>query len=81
MPHSENKEVVQPYQPIQKLEDSLFCVDGEWYDTAFKRRMTILRLKDGSLMIHSAIRLKEEDLPGLEKNWPNQHYYYSQCIS
>ncbi|MGZ3709588.1 MAG: hypothetical protein ACXWPM_13365, partial [Bdellovibrionota bacterium] len=64
---SRKPEPLQPYQPIQKITDGLWCVDGEWYETAFARRMTILRLKSGELVIHGAIRLEEKDLAELDR--------------
>ncbi|MEO5971020.1 MAG: DUF4336 domain-containing protein [Bdellovibrionia bacterium] len=60
-------ESLQPYQPIRKIAEDLYCVDGEWYETAFRRRMTIVRLKDGSLVVHSAIRMEAKDYTELEK--------------
>jgi hypothetical protein len=61
------KEILQPYQPIRRIAQDLFCVDGEWYETAFRRRMTIIRLKDGTLAIHSAIRMDAKDYAELDK--------------
>jgi hypothetical protein len=60
-------EPLQPYGPLRELAPGLWCVDGEWYDTPFKRRMTIVRLKSGELVVHSAIRMKDEDYAALDK--------------
>lgn len=56
---------MQKYGPIEKLAENVFYVDGEWYDSPFKRRMTIIKLKSGGLILHSAIRMKDEDLDKL----------------
>lgn len=61
---------LQPHQAIRSIAPDLFCVDGEWFDSPFKRRMTIVRLKDGSLVIHSAIRMQENDLKKLDELGP-----------
>jgi hypothetical protein len=60
-------EPLQPYEPLRSLDTDLFVVDGEWYESAFRRRMTVVRLKDKSLVLHSAIQLEPEDLLKLEK--------------
>lgn len=62
--------LLQPYGPIRALAQDLFCVDGEWYDTAFGRRMTIVRLRDGSLVVHSAIQMAEKDMAELDRLGP-----------
>lgn len=59
--------VLQPYDPVRELAADLFCVDGEWYGSPFKRRMTVVRLRDGSLVIHSAIRMAPADLEKLDR--------------
>jgi hypothetical protein len=60
-------EPYQPYSPMRALHPDLHVVDGEWYETDFARRMTVVRFGTGELAIHSAIRLKEEDYLALEK--------------
>lgn len=60
-------EEIQPYLKIQKISDDLFVVDGEWYNTVFARRMTIIRLPSQELIIHSAIRFKDEDYQNLDQ--------------
>lgn len=61
-----NESEIQPYQPIQVLDENIFTVDGEWFETAMRRRMTILRKKDGGLVIHNAIRFREKDYASIE---------------
>lgn len=61
---------VQPYGSIQLIAPDLYCLDGEWNQTLFKRRMTIIRLQSGGLVIHNAIRLQEKDYAKLEDLGP-----------
>lgn len=58
-------EEFQEYGPIRAVGENIYCVDGEWYDSPLKRRMTIIRL-GGSLVLHSAIRMKPVDLAKLD---------------
>ncbi len=50
-----------PYRPLRRLDEGLWCVEGAWKHSPFERRMTILRGRDGSLAVHSGIRLVEQD--------------------
>lgn len=61
------KQTIENYDELKKIDENLWIVDGEWQGSLLKRRMTIIRLKNGELLIHSAIRLKEEDYQELEK--------------
>ncbi len=60
--------MVQPHQPIQKLEENLRTVDGEIRIPGgiFLRKMTLVRLSDGRVAIHSAIPLDEADMQETE---------------
>jgi hypothetical protein len=53
--------------PIEKLEDNLWCVEGALPNMALKRRMTVVKLSDGRLVIHSAILLNREGMAELER--------------
>lgn len=46
--------------PLQKLEENLWEVEGEVPGMPMKRRMTLIRLDDGSLVVHNGICLNEE---------------------
>jgi hypothetical protein len=61
--------VIQPYQQIQKLEENLWTVDGEIRipGGTFLRKMTLVRLSDGRVTIHSAIPLDEADMQEIER--------------
>ncbi len=52
------------YQPARQIHDSVWEIRGEWKNK-LARRMTIVRLGDGRLFIHSSIRLKPTDLAWL----------------
>lgn len=78
------------YHPINKLKpmgENIWIVDGEqisFYGLPFTTRMTVIRLSNGKLLIHSPIPLTntiKEDLDALgEVSYlisPNKiHYYY-----
>jgi hypothetical protein len=81
--HASRPWTVQPHQPIQKLEENLRTVDGNIRIPGgiFPRKMTLVRLSDGRVAIHSPIALGESDIQDLE-NWgepafcliPNQRH-------
>jgi Domain of unknown function (DUF4336) len=57
---------MQGYSPLKNLGAGLWVRDGEWYGTAFRRRMTVMALKNGDLVIHNPFQLNEEDLSDLK---------------
>ena len=57
---------VLPYTPIVRLEDNLWTVEGEVPRMPIRRRMTVIRLSDGRLVVHSAMALHEEDMTAIE---------------
>jgi len=46
--------------PIEKLQENLWEVEGELPELPMKRRMTLIRLDDGSVVVHNGICLNEE---------------------
>lgn len=52
---------IQPYEPLRPLGRDLYCMDGRWKKSPFRRRMTVIRHSSGALAIHSAIRLLDAD--------------------
>jgi hypothetical protein len=52
---------MEGYDDLVEITPEIYCLDGNWMETPFRRRMTILRLKNGGLVIHSAIQLKDDD--------------------
>jgi hypothetical protein len=60
-------ETLQTYESLRTIGPGIHCLDGDWYETAFRRRMTIFTSGTGELAIHSAIRMKEEDMSTLER--------------
>jgi hypothetical protein len=46
-------------EPIEKLEDNLWHVEGALPDMPLRRRMLVIKLADGSLLVHNAICLPE----------------------
>ncbi len=57
---------MQPYQPLKLLGPGLWIRDGEWYGTIFRRRMTVMALRTGELVIHNPFVLSDEDLSQLK---------------
>jgi hypothetical protein len=58
--------VVLPHAPIQELSENLWRVEGDLPHFSMKRVMTVVRLRDGTLLIHSAIALDEASMHKLE---------------
>jgi len=58
--------VVREHGAIQKLAENLWWVDGSLPNMSLRRCMTVARLGDGRLAIHSAIALQESDMQQLE---------------
>jgi hypothetical protein len=56
--------------PIQKLEENLWEVESRITIVPMKRRMSVIRLTDGSLVVHSAICLAEEAQAELDRFGP-----------
>jgi hypothetical protein len=64
---------VLPNGPLEKLEDNLWEVEGSMPGIPFNRRMTLVRLQDGSIVVHNAICLKEEEQREIER-WGTIRY-------
>src|SRR4051812_28213040 len=58
--------LVLPHEPIQELTENLWRVEGELPHFSMKRVMSVVRLQDGRLLIHSAIALDEAEMKRLE---------------
>ena len=52
--------------PIEKLDENLWCVTGSLPGMSLKRVMTLVRLDDGRLVIHSAVALDEGAMAEIE---------------
>jgi len=57
---------VLPHQPIEKLEDNLWRVEGMMPDGKTQRSMVVARMQDGGLLVHNAIALAPEAMAELE---------------
>ena len=53
--------------PIEKLEPNLWTVTGTLRGMALKRVMTLVRLEDGRIVIHSAVALDEASMAEIEE--------------
>jgi hypothetical protein len=57
---------VLPHDPIEKLTENFWCVQGVMPDGKTTRKMSVIRMRDGSLLFHNAIALKEDAMQELE---------------
>lgn len=57
---------VLPHREIEKLEPNLWRVQGTLPGMALKRVMTLVRLQDGRVVIHSAIALDDAEMAEIE---------------
>ncbi len=57
---------VCPHAPIERFEDNLWSVAGDVPGMALRRRMTVIRLRDGRLVIHSCMPLRDAEQRELE---------------
>jgi hypothetical protein len=55
-----------PHGPIEELSENLWRVEGDLPHFSMHRVMTVVRLSDGRLVIHSAIALDEASMKQLE---------------
>lgn len=61
-----------PYQRPTQLHEDLWEVTGSW-SNKLGRRMTVLRLPDGQLVVHNAFQLHEPELDWLRSLGPVAH--------
>lgn len=57
---------VLPHLPIERLEPNLWRVQGSLPDMALTRVMTLVRLDDGRVVVHSAIALDDASMAEVE---------------
>lgn len=57
---------VLPHLAIEKLEPNLWRVQGSLRGMALKRVMTLVRLDDGRIVVHSAIALSDDAMAEIE---------------
>ncbi len=67
MPKAHEEWKVLRHGPIEKLEPNLWRVTGTLQGMALKRVMTLARLEDGRVAIHSAIALDEPSMAEIEE--------------
>jgi len=51
---------VEKTDPFIQHSDTLWTLTADWQETAFRRRMTVMKTASGGLVIHSAVDLPEE---------------------
>ena len=57
---------VLPHEPLKRLEDNLWVVDGPIPGMPIDRRMAIIRLADGRLVIHNGIAVDDATIAAIE---------------
>ncbi len=57
---------VLPHLPIEKIEPNLWRVQGSLRGMALKRVMTLVRLDDGRIVVHSAIALEDNAMAEID---------------
>jgi hypothetical protein len=57
---------VLPHDPIEKLTENVWRVEGALPHFSMRRVMTVARMNDGRLVIHSAIALDEASMRAIE---------------
>ena len=57
---------VLPHLPIERLEPNLWRVQGSLRGMGVKRVMTLVRLDDGRIVVHSAIALDDDAMAEIE---------------
>lgn len=57
---------VHPHQPLEKLSDRLWRVEGDLPGVPMKRVMSIARRADGTLLVHNAVALAEDQMTEID---------------
>jgi hypothetical protein len=57
---------VLSHRPIQKVSENFWWVEGTM-PGGFTRKMSVMRLRDGALMVHNAIALDEAEMQELDE--------------
>jgi hypothetical protein len=57
---------VLPHQPVEKLEENLWRVQGRLENMPLLRVMTLARMSDGRLVVHNAMALGEAEMKQIE---------------
>lgn len=57
---------VLPHRPIEKLDDTVWRVEGDVEGMPLKRVMTIARRADGGLVVHNAVALDDDSMKAIE---------------
>jgi hypothetical protein len=73
MPATKNEWKVRAHQPVQKLSENLWRVEGTLDRLSFRRVMTLARRSDGVVVVHSAIALEPELMAEIEA-WGEPQY-------
>lgn len=64
---SPRSEIIESYDSLVQRAPGLYTLDGDWENTKFRRRMTLIQLAGGDLLVHSAIRLRDDDYAQIDR--------------
>lgn len=62
MPKAYETWTVHPHGPLVRLAEDVWCVDGSLPDMPLPRRFTVVRLRDGGLVLHNGIAVDERTM-------------------
>lgn len=57
---------VHPHQPLVKHESNLWTVEGSLRNSEIRRRMTLVRMNDGGVVVISPVPLNDESMRDIE---------------
>ncbi len=66
MPKAFDKWQVFPHRPIEKLEANLWRVEGDLPNGNGTRVMTIVKMRDGGLLIHNGVALNDAEMAEID---------------
>jgi len=75
MPKAYSKWTVHPHGPIEKLTDKVWRVVGRMPGPPIPRTMVLVRLRDGRIVVHSAISLDDGPMKEIEA-WGTMAYLF-----
>jgi hypothetical protein len=57
---------VHPHDPIERIDDTVWRVEGTLPKSPLRRVMTVIRRSDGTLVLHSVVALREDAMREIE---------------
>ncbi len=57
---------MQEYGELVSAGSGIWIREGEWYESVFRRRMTVMALQNGDVLVHNPFVMKDADLKSLQ---------------